>query len=143
MSLWRDGDSLSRPVPAVLSEEMAQGESREGTGQEQTVSVEEGQGSQVRQAQSGSTESGAGFFPANDSGGPSDVGRGNEGSEGGMSALDWDAIWSEFDDWFMREQGKAKCCKTCGRYKESKSDEWEVQQKAIQRIVGKHVRRAA
>lgn len=53
--------------------------------------------------------------------------------------LDWDKVWQAFEDWYRA--GKPTACKHCGTRKYNEKDEWEVQQKAIQRIVNKELGR--
>jgi hypothetical protein len=54
--------------------------------------------------------------------------------------LDWRAIWAEFRDWHQDEQEKARSrrCKSCDSVPYCAADDWENQQRAIQRIVEAH-----
>lgn len=53
--------------------------------------------------------------------------------------LDWDAIWQDFEEWFTAENKESKC-EHCLLTDFSYAT-WEHQQKAIKRIVNKHVKR--
>lgn len=49
--------------------------------------------------------------------------------------LDWKQIWNEFDVWYKSHTDLK--CKTCGHKTWHAADEWENQQKAIQRIINR------
>jgi len=55
--------------------------------------------------------------------------------------LEWDAIWDEFNKWYQASATKHHCadCKQ-EHILTTEYAEWEDQQKAIQRIVTKHMR---
>jgi hypothetical protein len=57
-------------------------------------------------------------------------------------ALNWEQIWDEIDSWYQERskvlRRKTKCA-SCGHSTET-DPEWDEQQKAIQRIVEKHIK---
>ena len=55
------------------------------------------------------------------------------------ATLEWAKIWDEVDGWYQNAHKKQQC-KHCNHIEHQYAD-WEDQQKAIERIVNKHLAR--
>lgn len=53
--------------------------------------------------------------------------------------LNWEKVWQDFENWYRAD--KPATCRHCGTRQHNLKDEWETQQKAIQRIVNKELSR--